>query len=544
MPYRFQSPTQQEHRLHSTFHCPARYAILLSLTALALSLSLSAQETAGNPPPQTTTIKVTARLVVLDIVVTDKSGKTVNDLTAKDFRVLEDGAQQTIRNFEAPSAHVLPAPAAASPATTVFDPAHPASFAQSPVTVLVLDQLNTHFADSSFARRSLRDYLTKQPPLLTQPTTLLSVSDNSFKTLQGYTRDRAALLKALEAAPVKYAWTLEVDGKAAHGPLERLEQSLHALESIAENAARVPGRKNLVWVGGGFPGVDPNILDHEDNAIVKDTLQHVTDVLLATRVTLYAVDPTTSAAGVTEITDASQMAFMSAVGESAGTNSDPFDSQEDFNRLGPVTGGRVLRGMNDIAQQIAISVDQGSNFYTIGYSPTSTSAAAAKYRKIQIICLRPGLTATTRSGYYSNPPQPRSALATAAYDLSAAAESSMPLNGLRVTVEPDNSVSAPPHTYILHVGADTLSWAPKDDGTSTASVYVMAVWLNAKKVMVNHQLHGMIATAKSGTNLTDPTRLANFSFTTTLTPKATWLRFVVRDSTTGRIGSVDTQIGK
>src|ERR1039457_5341462 len=176
--------------------------------------------------------------------------------------------------------------------------------------------LNTHFADSSFARRSLHDYLARQPALLPQPTTLLSVGDNRFKQLQPFTRDRDALLRALAAAPTEYAWTLEVNGMADHGPIDRLDQSLRALEEIAQSDARIPGRKNLIWVGGGFPSLDPESIDGDDLQEVKDTLQHVTDVLLDTRVTLYAVDPTSLALGMTEITDASQMAFVLAAGAS------------------------------------------------------------------------------------------------------------------------------------------------------------------------------------------------------------------------------------
>ena len=336
---------------------------------------------------------------MLDTVVTDKSGKPVNDLTEKDFQVYEDGKLQRIRSVETPSLHVLPP--SSSSATTVFDPAKPASFGQSPVDILVLDQLNTHFADSSFARRSMQDFLAKQPALLRDPTTLLSVYDGHFKLLQGFTRDRDALLRALAAAPTEYAWKLEINGKTATGPLERLDLSLRALEEMAENYARIPGRKNLIWVGGGFPSQDPDALEARDLQEIKDTIHHVTNVLLDSRVVLYAVDPTSRAPGMTEITDATQMAFVTAVGDAGAASADPFSTTEDFDRLGPVTGGRVIRGMNGIAQQIASAVDLGADFYTISYTPTSTSDTAAKFRRIQVVCLRPGLTISARNGYYT-----------------------------------------------------------------------------------------------------------------------------------------------
>ena len=192
---------------------------------LALGLAACSALMHAQAPP---VITVNARLVVLDVSVTDKSGKPVDGLGEKDFQVFEDGKLQRIRSVEPPSMHTLPA--ASATAGTVFDPAKPASFGQSPVNILVLDQFNTHFADSSFARRSVREYLAKQPALLRQPTTLLTVYDGHFKLLQAFTRDRDALEQALAAAPTEYAWKLEVNGKTDIGPLERLDASLRALK--------------------------------------------------------------------------------------------------------------------------------------------------------------------------------------------------------------------------------------------------------------------------------------------------------------------------
>jgi VWFA-related protein len=496
----------------------------------------------GESQPHASSITVNARLVVLDVVVTDKDGKPAEGLTAKDFQILEDGRVQRIRSLEPPSAHSLPSSSVAAGAAEVYDPSSPASFGRSPVTVLVLDQMNTHFADSSFARRELHDYLASQPAVLPQPTTLLTVYNNRFKELQSFTRSRDVLLKALAAAPTKYAWELEVNGNTSDGPLDRAEANLRALEQIAQSYARIPGRKNLIWVGGGFPTIDPASIDGDDAVEVRDTIQHVTDVLLDTRVTLYAVDPTSSAAGLTEITDTTQLEVAEATGGSMGVGNDPFNASEDFDLLGPVTGGRVIRGRNDIAQYIASSVELGANYYTLSYTPSSDANTDVKYRKIQVKCLRPGLTATTRSGYYSGQSQQDKSTATATYDLSTAAAGTMPLNGLHVTILPDSDGA--PDNYIVKVGAPELTWKPGQDGTSVASVYVMAVSLNAKGKILGHVLHGMKATAKAGTNLHDPAHSANFNFTAAPAAKTTTLRFIVRDSATGRMGSFDLPLAK
>lgn len=533
---------------------PLIAAVLFATVATVLVPPLGAQASVQPPAQMPDTqpssaahsfvLTINARLVVLDVVITDKAGRPVDGLTAKDFQIFEDGKQQRLRSIDPPSAHLLPAASVTAGISAVFDPAQPASFGHSPVDILVFDQLNTHFADSSFARRCLRDYLAGQPALLAQPTTLLTVYDNHFKLLQAFTRDRDALLRAVAAAPAEYPWKLEVNGKAEYGPVERLDQSLRALEEIAQSYARIPGRKNLIWVGGGFPSINPTTIDGDDAQEVKDALKHVTDVLLDTHVTLYAVDPSSTAAGMTEITDSSQAEFLLNAGDALANNFDPFGANGDFNRLGPVTGGRIIRGKNDIGRQIASSAALGARYYTITYTPDSSSEAAAQYRKIRVVCLRPGLTATTRTGYYAGDAQEEKTSSAAAYDLTTAAETAIPLNGIRVTVEPATLSNASPNTYIVHAGAANLTWEPRDDGSATASVYIMAVSLNAKNTMLGHTLHGMTANAKTGVNLHDPAKMADFAVTALPLPRTTSLRFIVRDNATGRMGSVDLPLKK
>jgi hypothetical protein len=346
-------------------------------------------------------------------------------------------------------------------------------------------------------------------------------------------------VRALAAAPVEYPWKLEGSGKAEYGPVDRLDQSLRALEEIAQSYARIPGRKNLIWVGGGFPTINPTTIDGDDAQEVKDALQHVTNVLLDTHVTLYAVDPTSTAAGMTEITDKSQADFLLSAGDALASNFDPFNANDDFDRLGPVSGGRVVRGRNDIGEQIASSADLGAHYYTLSYTPDSSSEASAQYRKIRVACLRPGLTATTRTGYYSVDTQKEKASASAAYDLTTAAETALPLNGIRVAVEPDASPNVRPNTYMVHAGVANLTWKRMDDGGAAASVYIMAVSLDAKGKMLGHTLHGMTAKAKPGAELIDPAKTADFVFTAQPAAKASALRFIVRDNATRRMGSAD-----
>jgi len=64
------------------------------------------------------TIRVNTRLVLVDVVVTDKQGKPVPALSRDAFAVEEGGKPQKISVFETPQASQLPQAPALPPAST------------------------------------------------------------------------------------------------------------------------------------------------------------------------------------------------------------------------------------------------------------------------------------------------------------------------------------------------------------------------------------------------------------------------------------------
>src|ERR1039458_5512002 len=249
------------------------------------------------PSPQkpTPVLTVNARIVVLDVVVTDKAGNLVPGLTRGDFTIYEDQTQQTIRSFETPDQHVLP------PGVSIDSTADLAKAPDAPVTLLVLDELNTRFEDMSFARNSLEKYLNAQPATLNQPTALIAATNTRFQLLQDYTLNRQAVLTALKNHFPEYPWRLMQSGKTGPGAAERLAMSLGSLEQIAEAVSGHPGRKNVIWVGRGFPAI--NIQDSADQeaAVIQKAMQHVIDVMRDARITLTTIDPTANTTAIVDI---------------------------------------------------------------------------------------------------------------------------------------------------------------------------------------------------------------------------------------------------
>ncbi len=523
---------------------PRILPVLLPVLLVAASLTATAQtdhpfsqrDTPAQPPIQTLTLST--RLVLLDTAVTDPQGKPVLGLTAKDFQVFEDKTEQRIISFDTPVNHTLPP---TSTIQTVFDPANPTPFAQSPVNLLVLDEVNTHFSDTAYGVHSLIEYLRARPATLAQPTAVLAVHDSHFDQLADFTLDRDHLIAVLKAHVPEQAWQLEQSMSAGEGVGVRLDLSLSALEQIVQHTARIPGHKNIIWVGAGFPSVDPAALTLGTNLALQHMLQHVTDVLLDARASLYAIDPTTTLPTNTEITDPIQLAFASAAGGGARML-DPFDRTLDFDRLGPVTGGRVIRGNNGIANLVDQAVTTGSLYYTIGYRPTNASLEPGKFRKIRIVCLRPGLTATTHDGYYTSDSPTSLTADTIGYDLNNAVTAAIPFLAIAFTADPTPARPAAPGDFTLHARASDLTWrhTPGDpDQKSTVEVLIAA--LTDKNKILAHTLNTETATTPVTTDTRSPDQRVRFATTlpNPLPPKTTHLRLVIRDQSTGRMGTLD-----
>ena len=426
-------------------------------------------------------------------------GKPVNGLTEKDFQVFEDGKLQRIRSLEPPSAHTLPPASMAAGAAAVFDPAQPASFGHSPV-----EHPRARPAEHALRRQLFRAplpaRLSRRPACAAAAAHHVAhrVRQPASSCSQNFTRDRDALLRALAAAPTKYAWKLEVNGKTDHGPVERLDQSLRALEEIAQSYARIPGRKNLIWVGGGFPTLDPeaSTATMRRRSRTRSSTSRTSCSTRASR--SMPIDPTSLPPGMTEITDASQMAFVAGGRRRySPAGSTPSAPREDFDQLGPRhRRPRRPRHATTSPSRLLRPSIWAQTSTPLSYTPSSTSEAAAQYRTIKWSACARASPSSTRNGYYSGQSQQEKSVATAAYDLTTAAE------GVDAAQRPSRHRRAgqrcrrSAQTYIVRAGAANLTWKPKGDGGATASVYIMAVSLDAKKKMLGHTLHGMTANAK------------------------------------------------
>jgi VWFA-related protein len=321
--------------------------------------------------------------VVLDVVVTDKSGKAVKGLTQKDFTVLDNGHPQTVLSFQAVGGE----------GTT--GNAQPA---ESPVEVILLvDEVNTNFRRVAYERDEIKRFLLENNGVLSHPMSMAFFSDAGTEIQQMRSRDGNALLAAFDQHETALRSIRR--GQGFYGAVERFQLSLDTLNSLVVKEAQTPGRKMVVWISPGWPILSgPEVqISQKQEASLFASIVSISTALRQARMTLYSIDPegTEDAGGIRTFY---YKEFLKPI--TAAKNALPGNLALQV--LATQSGGLVFVASNDITGQIDRCVADAGAFYTL----TLDAAAAERpneYHAIEVKIATPGLTARTRSGYYVQP---------------------------------------------------------------------------------------------------------------------------------------------
>jgi VWFA-related protein len=178
---------------------PMLFRVALGLL-FANTLTLAAQQppaASGSSQSQSARFGTATSGVVVDVVVRDKRGRPVTDLTATDFEILEDSVRQKIVAFEPYTAADVPktvADAAAEAGVGVGKTASPQRLAVGPpIIALAWDRLNPEAR--AIAHKAARRLIqTKAPGELVG----IFLTDMTLQILQPYTTDGTKLATAVE----------------------------------------------------------------------------------------------------------------------------------------------------------------------------------------------------------------------------------------------------------------------------------------------------------------------------------------------------------
>jgi hypothetical protein len=263
----------------------------------------------------------------------------------------------------------------------------------------------------------------------------------------------------------------EFDAKIESFQLQlRARYTLDAMNEIARYLAVIPGRKNLIWFSGSFPlDIMPNS-DLADPfsvmASAEDEFRDTVGMLARAQVAVYPVD----ARGLTTspVFDASTSRnYGGAKGNQRMVQdqtkffTDTAAEHATMRQMAADTGGRAFVNTNDLTHAVATAIDEGSNFYTLSYTPTNPQRDG-KFRKINVQLSPGGYTLAYRQGYYADDPDRIRTSPNAVDHAVSAANAPTPRDTLRAAM----TRGVPPPTEILiKVGVVPINPTTKPEDT-------------------------------------------------------------------------------
>ena len=401
-----------------------RLSILLSLLPV---LALPAQQSPGPAKPRT--LHAQARLVVVDVVVTDAGHNPIRNLKQQDFSVLEDHKPQTITSFEEHKA-LSAADAARLPATPPLPPGTFSNFTPAPpntaLNILLIDTLNTPVNSQVVVRNQVLKYLQNARP---GTNTAIFGLSNKLVMLQGFTTN-PALLKAVALKlsgrpsplldnpmnnsvpmtagevnsanattlgadlPILQLQTF-LDVQTSVEDTLRANYTLDGLNLLAHYLSSIPGRKNLIWFSAGFPlSVAPDATNPTADRFIgmadyAQEYRETVKLLAAGQVAVYPIDARGLMLGNGDVVRDMALA----------------DTHFTMMEMAADTGGRAFINTNGLAEAVDQAIDDGSSYYTISYRPGDLDESG-RFRRTEVRLAEKGYLLEYRHGYYEDDPDP------------------------------------------------------------------------------------------------------------------------------------------
>lgn len=390
--------------------------------ALSISLALAsllpqaepfpgpAGQSANEPPPQRTPQLVprshqerelryqTQHRIILNVHVSDASGKPSTQLKESDFTLIDDQKPHKLVDFRAVKG------SGENEATHV---------------ILVFDVLNTSIRQLRYLVKETEKYLRQGDGPLDYPMTIGLFSGAGVDAGQP-SRDRSTLLDEIRRRAADLHTTGCVEGGTADeiAPFpsvmgaggirastrglacknQRFVSSVTALRRLAEEQVDIPGRAIIIWTGPGWPmltdrGFSPDTPEMKENFFSQ--LVNVSTALREAQITLDAV----ALPGTTSDPD-SPHALDIDFFEGVSTQDKVRAGNLGLHALAHQTGGQILASSNDIARDLAACIADAASYYVLTFD-SPPAAAFGEYHSLAVQVDRPDLRVRTNTLYYA-----------------------------------------------------------------------------------------------------------------------------------------------
>jgi VWFA-related protein len=436
----------------------------------------------------------TSRLVQVNVIVRDRHGEPVRDLKKEDFGVYDNGKLQQISSFSIHS-NALPPSAPALPPNTFTNWPEQKSQVPASATVILFDALNSHIEERQWAKKQVVRFLSTIRP---EDRVGVYALGHGLHVLHDFTTDSSLLLKQLarhngspfpetavgggssfnsDTDPAAVAFNAWLSGtgvsreESEFYSVNPVAGTYRAVQFIAHHLAGLPGRKNLIWVSGGFPNEAVLALDNANVAIYPvDARGLVVDQRFsAENRPTPSIDPVKKPPDPDPVkkpdpNKPQQLLTLDSIEKDIQRMSSERMKVENQQRkmmeLAARTGGRAYVNTKDLAKAIRDAVNDSTLTYTLGFYP-GDDANDGKFHKIEVrIPERSGLNLHYRKGYV----EPRDARARR-NELQDAVWSPVDSSGIGMIVQIAPADAARPNDLNVVLSVDTagIGLTPEGD---------------------------------------------------------------------------------
>jgi VWFA-related protein len=451
-----------------------------SVAFLAITAPLLAQQPST---PSSGQLKLSTRsdLVLVPVIVTNKSGKPVSGLTKEAFRLEENGKVRTLSLFEETQTQKLTAYATESSPTTY------ANFLPHDdrlrITIFVIDMLNTPWLRQAEGKKQLADYLLRVTPR-DEAMALFGLNASGLRQLHPFTTDPKVLILALQKLKLSLSSEESTqpptttddayfdqqatdeeqllsdmmqdlnDTIAANYQRMATRQTLLAMTQLGRALESVPGRKTLIWATAGFPFTidDPNSFARQGDDF-RPEYEDAWRSLNSANIAVYPVDLGSVDFTAKALPSANSTVSKSQIATVRGTNGNglrsPMNVPHDegvqqrltMHAFADSTGGRACVTISELARCFAEAVDDSRAYYLLGYYLGEDTQPG--WRKLKVKVVGDGLQVRYRTGFYVAPktqdtPEQRRK------ELVDALASPVPYTGVRLTARQLPMANNPP----------------------------------------------------------------------------------------------------
>jgi VWFA-related protein len=366
-------------------------------------------------------------LVLVNVVIRDRSGAVVRGLTEADFSIAEDDKPQAITSFDfeeldrggaAPAAEtdsgpVLPPKPSAMPRVAEPLPAVPTppkvDMHGRRLIVLFFDLSSMQPEELERAVKAAHDYVDHK----LSPADSIAVASfsTSLQVVQDFTSDAEAISTAIDAfggvnaAGFDEGTTGDTEGTVDNGAaftaddtefnIFSTDRRLDALQTLSDALSSIEQKKSVVYFSSGMDQTG------QENQV---QLRRTVDRANRANVSIYAADMRGLQAQVPG-GDATQGSTRGVSAFSGQTTANQFSkmasTQDTLTTMAEDTGGRAFFDSNSFGQVFDKVVNDTSAYYVLGYSSTNP-ARDGHFRRIRVRLKRTDLKLEYRSGYYAS----------------------------------------------------------------------------------------------------------------------------------------------